>query len=163
MSDKPTHLIPDPSALTLAQRDGRACVACRIDVAPMRPVGIVDGVQVFACLSCDTGDQGDDEQPATGTIPGEWPNGEPDDVRDMARRRADLAQRADNLATMLEAEADGIRDVDFGLAVRRAAAAHRAFAAACRDGDDDEFDRTLREASEMIRRCVATVETADGE
>jgi hypothetical protein len=97
------------------------------------------------------------------TIPGQWPNGEPDEVRDMARRRADLAQRADDLAARLEAEADGVRDVDLGQAVRRAAAANRAFAAACRNGDEEEFDRTLRETSRTIARCVDLVSGLDVE
>ncbi|TMR41512.1 hypothetical protein [Actinomadura geliboluensis] len=60
MGMEPTRITFDPAALTLAQRDGRACVVCRIDVAPMIPVGVVDGAQVFACAS-----HGDDEQPVT--------------------------------------------------------------------------------------------------
>lgn len=57
---KPTHHIPDVSALTDEQRDGTACVLCGRDTAAMRPVGHVDGAQVFACAS-----HGDDEQPVT--------------------------------------------------------------------------------------------------
>ncbi|SNR34953.1 hypothetical protein [Actinomadura mexicana] len=95
------------------------------------------------------------------SIPGQWPGGEPDDVRDMARRRGDLAQRADDLAARLEAELyDGI-EVDLGLAVREAAEANRAFAAACRNGDEEEFDRALRETSRTIARCVDLVEALD--
>lgn len=49
----------DPTALDDAQRDGVACVRCGDDIATMRPVGTLDGVQVFACLSHD-GDAPDD-------------------------------------------------------------------------------------------------------
>ncbi|GGP98278.1 putative nucleic acid-binding Zn-ribbon protein [Actinomadura coerulea] len=212
MAQKPTHHIPDVSALTERQLDGLACVACGTSFgAGSRsvPAGEALGAQVFACLTCaaacpdcgtveyeylpnendrarfdcsrhhefptaepftEAGRRADeearqraDEQPVTGTIPGEWPNGEPPDVRDMARRRADLAQRADDLAAMLEAEADDVRDVDLGQAVRQAAEAHRAFADVCRNGDEEEFDRALREISDMIRRCLATVRRCDVE
>jgi len=43
--------------LTEAQRDGLACVVCGVDytrtaeLIPNRPVGTVDGCQVFACAS----------------------------------------------------------------------------------------------------------------
>ncbi|MEV4000972.1 hypothetical protein [Actinomadura sp. NPDC049753] len=98
------------------------------------------------------------------TVPGTWPNGEPDDVRDMARRRTDLAQRADDLAARLEAELyDGI-DVDLGLALREAVKANRAFAEACRNGDDEEeFDRTLHETSRTIAHCLELAEALDVE
>lgn len=35
--------------LTVEQRDGQACLVCGRDDAPMRPAGLLDGVQVFAC------------------------------------------------------------------------------------------------------------------
>lgn len=35
--------------LTDDQRNGVACVVCSSQTAPMVPVGIVDGGQVFAC------------------------------------------------------------------------------------------------------------------
>lgn len=111
----------------------------------------------------DLTDVSGDLKAAEATIPGQWPNGEPDDVRDMAERRTDLAQRADDLAARLEVEAEGVRDVDLGLAVRQAAEANRAFAAACRDGDEDEFDRALRETSETIARCVDLVDALEVE
>lgn len=34
------------------QRDGSACIRCGRDDRPMVPVGILDGVQIFACTIC---------------------------------------------------------------------------------------------------------------
>lgn len=38
-----------PEPMTEAQLDGRACVRCGRDKAPMVPVGTIDGCQVFGC------------------------------------------------------------------------------------------------------------------
>ncbi|MFD7461332.1 MULTISPECIES: hypothetical protein [unclassified Streptomyces] len=45
----------DPAALTPAQLDGIACVVCADEERSMRPVGVVDGCQVFACVPCVDG------------------------------------------------------------------------------------------------------------
>ncbi|MFE9798959.1 hypothetical protein ACFYP6_08810 [Streptomyces goshikiensis] len=42
----------DVSTLTANQRDGVACVVCGTERQPMRPVGTVDGGQLFGCISC---------------------------------------------------------------------------------------------------------------
>lgn len=66
MPTDPTYPIhPNPAALTADQRDGTACVICGGDTAAMRPVDVLDGVQLFACTSHE----------------GTWPHGEPDLVR----------------------------------------------------------------------------------
>ncbi|MFI7618021.1 DUF6907 domain-containing protein [Nonomuraea terrae] len=44
----------DPATLTPTQLDGIACVACHAEADTMRPVGIINGAQVFACLGCVT-------------------------------------------------------------------------------------------------------------
>ena len=41
-----------PRGLTRAQRDGLACVECGSTEGAMRPVGHVDGCQVFAHPAC---------------------------------------------------------------------------------------------------------------
>lgn len=41
----------DPSKLTGVQLDGAACVKCHAETDPMKPVGHVNGGQVFACSS----------------------------------------------------------------------------------------------------------------
>jgi len=48
----PNGVTIDASTLTTAQRDGSACVHCHATHNPMRPVGILNGVQVFACVTC---------------------------------------------------------------------------------------------------------------
>ncbi|MFD9455347.1 hypothetical protein ACFWBC_19955 [Streptomyces sp. NPDC059985] len=42
----------DVSTLTTPQRDGTACVVCAGHWGPMRPVGTIDGGQVFGCVTC---------------------------------------------------------------------------------------------------------------
>jgi len=86
------------AALTEAQHDGLACVVCGrdylADPVPHRPVGVVDGGQVFACTGCDRQAQ------AAATVPGTWPGGEPETVRMAAELRqtaADLRAQADRL------------------------------------------------------------------
>ncbi|MFG1855019.1 hypothetical protein ACGFJT_24515 [Actinomadura geliboluensis] len=161
MSTEPTHhstdeqsIIFDPAALTLAQRDGRACVVCRIDVAPMIPVGVVDGAQVFACTSHDIDDQGDDEQgecsvdtpdDAAAGKSATWPDGEPQGVRDMARR-LDIARRADRLAAQLERDFANVRDERLAEAVRATIEGLRVLSAACPTADEDAILRAAEHA-----------------
>ncbi|MFF1764789.1 hypothetical protein [Streptomyces sp. NPDC058249] len=49
----------NPATLTPAQLDGIACVVCGDEERPMRPVGAVDGCQVFACPPCVDGPTAD--------------------------------------------------------------------------------------------------------
>ncbi|MGW2041066.1 hypothetical protein [Streptomyces virginiae] len=42
----------DVSTLTTPQLDGVACVVCANERRPMRPVGTIDGGQVFGCVTC---------------------------------------------------------------------------------------------------------------
>ena len=44
-----------PCPLTPDQLDGLACVGCGLPHGAMRPVGTVDGCQVFAHDGCDEG------------------------------------------------------------------------------------------------------------
>ncbi len=47
-----TITVPIPEQLTAAQADGRGCVVCGSEAAPMRPMGYRASVQLFACISC---------------------------------------------------------------------------------------------------------------
>ena len=145
MSDKPTYPIADPAALTLAQRDGRACVTCRIEIAPMRPVGIVDGVQVFACVSCDG-------EPVTGTIPGQWPDGEPESVRAIERARRLIERHAALAAELRAAGAErAAQTMDAGCA------AFERVIAALESGDGEAIDDALGDALVTMTRGQATL------
>ncbi|MEU7913473.1 hypothetical protein [Microbispora bryophytorum] len=48
----PNGVLIDASTLTTAQREGWACIRCHAGHGPMRPVGTLNGVQVFACVTC---------------------------------------------------------------------------------------------------------------
>lgn len=94
MTDKPmTSVAFATDNLSAAQLDGLACVVCGIDTATPGwrgvPVGMVDGCQVFACSSCVV---------PHATVPGTWPNGEPEDVRAAADEQgATLEERANRI------------------------------------------------------------------
>lgn len=85
----------DPATLTDHQRDGLACVVCGLDYetgtvpTPHVPVGMVDGGQVFACVTCprDTTSQ-----------PGVWPDGKPATAPALADRAMHVAGQLDDLA-----------------------------------------------------------------
>lgn len=181
MGTEPTFT---PDALTDEQRDGLACVVCGADTAPMRPVGHVDGVQVFACTSHVADEKGvatadtptdekgvhsvrtlDDEQglhavetpdDATAGKSATWPDGEVASVRDMARRH-DLARRADDLAAMLSRDFGDVRDERLAVAVRATIEGLRALSAACPDGDEDMILRAAEHAHTALCRCADLV------
>lgn len=76
----------DAAALTTDQRNGVACVVCSSTTAVMRPVGILNGGQIFACASHDgdeaaEGDAGLRERAARRAT---WPGGEVASVRHAA-------------------------------------------------------------------------------
>ena len=61
----PTTPKLDPTTLTPSQLDGVACVKCFAEDDAMVPAGIVNGVQVFACIPCE--DKREDKQ-----LPAAW-------------------------------------------------------------------------------------------
>ena len=166
MSDKPTHPIPDVAALTERQLDGLACVTCgTVFGAGSRavPAGEALGAQVFACVSCDTDDQDGDEkgaqivrtpgeQAVTGTIPGEWPDGEPETVRSIERARRLIERHAALAAELRAAGAErAAQTMDAGCA------AFERVIAALESGDGEAIDDALGDALVTMTRGQATL------
>ncbi|GAA1789412.1 hypothetical protein [Actinomadura chokoriensis] len=92
-----------------------------------------------------------------------WPDGEPADVRDMARRH-DLARRADDLAAMLSRDLGDVRDERLTVAVRATVEGLRALSAACPTADEDAILRAAEHAHTALVRCadlVAEIERGD--
>ncbi|MEU4823117.1 hypothetical protein AB0H37_14700 [Actinomadura sp. NPDC023710] len=201
MSDKPTHPIPDVSALTERQLDGLACVACGTAFgAGSRSVaaGEALGAQVFACVTCapacqncgtvkyeylpnendrarldcprdhafptaepltEAGRRADeaareraDELPVTGTIPGEWPDGEPKTVREIERARRLIERHAALAAELRAVGADrAAQTMDAGCA------AFERVIAALESGDGEAIDEALGDALVTMTRGQATL------
>lgn len=85
----------DVSTLTAPQRGGEACVVCAGQWVPMRPVGTVDGGQVFGCVACLDGER-------TGPVLVVGPVLTDDNVAELRAYAFDVADQTGTAATYAE-------------------------------------------------------------
>lgn len=141
---------PDPNACIRCGRDfttGRA-------VIPNVPVRRVDGVLMFACVTCPQAedDQGDDELTERAARRATWPSGEPAEVRELAERTQRQAEANDGLSRDF---ADS-GDADMSRVFADVARAFRQAATALESGGDTE--RAAMVAEEAVKRARAALD-----
>ncbi|MET9638074.1 hypothetical protein ABZY83_16985 [Streptomyces virginiae] len=91
------YILPgvDVSTLTTPQLDGVACIVCANERRPMRPVGTVDGGQVFGCVACLDGEP-------SGPVLVVGPVATDDNVADLRAYAFDVADQTGTAATYAE-------------------------------------------------------------